>query len=260
MRGQGLVRHSLACRIANRLRDFVVRVQLGGAVEDFALVFVGIGEDGRDELARIGRGVEERDASVVGGDVGDAVDARLAGGTRLGVAAEVLHEETWGVEGALDLQPADVVFDLGLGVEDVDILAGDLLGGRGAAENEILSAGGDGGVGNLLALLDLLFFGSGAIFSGGEDEDRVCVLQGLLEQGFVVGIGLSELDALGFEGLGGRLGGVAGNGTNLVLLAQIGVIEDGVDDRASLLAGSAKDDEELAHGGVSKAGMPSEDA
>ena len=218
-----------------------------------------MGEDGGDELARVGGGVEEGDAGLVGGDVGDAVDARFVGGAGLGVAAEVLHEEAGVVEGALDLQAADVVFDVGLGVEDVDVLAGNLLGGRGRAEDEILSAGGDGGVGDLLALLDLDLFGSGAIRGGGDDEDGVRLLQGLLERGLVVGIGLGELDPFRLEGLSGGLGSVTSDSANLVLLAQVGVGEDGVDERSSLLAGGAKDDEELAHGGggrVSESRMP----
>ena len=248
--GQRLVDNRLARRVADGLRHLVVRVHLGSAVEDLTLVLVRVGEDWRDELARVGGGVEERDAGVVVGDVGDAEDARLVGGTGLGVAAEVLHEEAWGVEGALDLQSADVVFNVGLGVEDVDVLAGKFLGGRGGAEDEILGAGGDGGVGDQLALLDFGLLGSGTVGGGGEDEDRVRVLQGLLERGFVTGVGLGELDALGLEGLGGGLGSVTGDGADFVLLAQVGVCEDGVDDGAPLLAGGTEDDEELAHGGL----------
>ena len=140
------------------------------------------------------------------------------------------------------------------------MLAGNLLGGRGRAEDEIVGAGGDGGVGDLLALLDLGLFGSGAVGGGGDDEDGVRLLQDLLERGLVVGIGLGELDAFRLEGLSGGLGSVTSDGANLVLLAQIGVGEDGVNEGSSLLAGGAKDDEKLAHGGggrVSKSRLPS---
>lgn len=261
VRGQRLVNDRLARGVADGLRDLVVRVHFGGTVEDLALVLVRTSEDGRDEFACVGRGVKKRDAGIIGWDVGDPEDARLVRGTGLGMSTEVLHEETRGVEGALDLQPADVVFDLGLGIEDVDVLAGDLLGGRGGTQDEVLSAGGDGSVGNLLALLDFGLFGSGTVNGGGEDEDCMRVLQSFLERGFVVGVALGELDAFRLEGLGGGLGSVTSDGADGVLFAQFGVSEDGANDRTSLLACGAKDDEELAHGGggggVSKTRMPS---
>lgn len=72
LRGQRLVNHLLARRVADSLRNFIVRVQFGAAVKDLAFVFVRVGKDGGDEFARISRSVEKWDAGFVGGDVGNA--------------------------------------------------------------------------------------------------------------------------------------------------------------------------------------------
>lgn len=56
-----------------------------------------------------------------------------------------------------------------------------------------------------------------------------------------------HLDALGLEGLGGGLGGVAGDAADLEFGGELGVVEDGADDGAALVASGTENRDDLGH-------------
>lgn len=56
-----------------------------------------------------------------------------------------------------------------------------------------------------------------------------------------------NLNALGGQGLGSGLGDIASDAADLELAGQGGVVEDGPDDGAALVAGGAKYGDEFRH-------------
>lgn len=79
----------------------------------------------------------------------------------------------------------------------------------------------------------------------GEGKDSVCIFHSKGNGLRIVEVRFDNFDALGLEREGGGFTDVAGDGSNGVLGRERASGEDVGDDGGALLAGRAKDDEEL---------------
>ena len=110
--------------------------------------------------------------------------------------------------------------------------------------------GGDAGVGDAFALVEFVREGVGGREGGGcEGEDCVGVGEAGGEgagDGDVAG-GEGDGGVCGLEFLGAAGGRVAGYSTDGVHLGEFWIVDDVVDDGASLVAGGAEDDQDVSH-------------
>ncbi len=155
----------------------------------------------------------------------------LSGGQE-GLGLEVLHEVSWRKEGAFDRKASNVLLGFGLGVEggDFGILAtGDLFDWRQSAEDDVLGPFFDSDVGDRLAAVVLDVQAVGAEGRRCHGEDGVRAGQSCVEGGSIEYIALDDSD-LPLELLCLFRTGVAGDGSDLVLLGELWIVQHIVDD------------------------------
>ena len=99
-------------------------------------------------------------------------------------------------------------------------------------------------IGDALALV-ILEFGIHLLPVVGHGEDCVCSMESVLDRLLVVNVAGDTFHASGFQRFGIRLGRVTCDTTDFEFIGSLGIVQDGIDDRTTLVASCAEDNEDL---------------